>query len=90
MGHQGRMGSRHLGIMGLNGCFEFRNQAPEPFQMACVMCIVENPSLSIIVYAPLAILSQKRTGLHSQVIDVTIISKEHIFVRRDVGDGTGE
>ena len=45
------------------------------------------PSLSIIVYAPLAILNQKRTCRHSQLIDVTIIFKEHISVRRD---GTGE
>ena len=56
--HQGRMGSSHLGIMGLNGCSEFRNQALELFQIACFICMVENLSVNFIVYAPLTILIQ--------------------------------
>jgi hypothetical protein len=80
------MGSRHLGIIGLNGCFEFRNQAFELFQIVCFICFAENLSVNFIVYAPLAILIQKLTGRHSQLIDVNIF-KVHISVRHD---GTGE
>ena len=32
---QGHLGSRHLGIMGLNGCSKFRNLAFEPFKIVC-------------------------------------------------------
>ena len=67
---KGRLGSRHLGVMGFNGCFEFRNQASELFQIVCFMCSVENPSLNCIVHAPLAKLIQKVTGQQSQFIGV--------------------
>jgi hypothetical protein len=56
--------------MGFNGCFESRNQVSELFQIICVICPVENPSVHCIGHAPVAKLIQKVTGHHSQIIDV--------------------
>jgi hypothetical protein len=43
---QGRMGSSHLGIMDLNDCLEFHNQALELSQIFCFECLFYNRSLN--------------------------------------------
>ena len=67
---KGRLGLRHLGVMGFNGCFEFRNQVFELFQISCLICIFEIHSWNGIVHAPVAKLIQKVIGQHSTIIDV--------------------
>ncbi len=58
--------------MGLNICFEFRNQVFELFQIVCFEGLFDNWSLNWILHAPFAKLIQKVTSRNSQIIDVKV------------------